>query len=161
MSTRLGSTADKGAMALVLVEDGDGVPSPMPDVGTGLNDEQKAAMKPVRLSEMRKEDEGAWDHSEYTSNLTKGGDQTGRSSASMSSLTSNFTVSSAKDARKKRGKKKPMKFRVYVKDSTRWFEMWCFDPAATTIEDIKFKIFLASGIRPHCKFFFRASCVSL
>lgn len=136
-------------MALALIPGDDAAPSPAPNVATGLNEEQMAAVR--RPAFQRPEDEGAWDHSEYTN--TKRGDMTGRSSASMSSLTSNFTVSSAKDARKKRGKKKPMKFRIYVKDSTRWFEMWCYDPPATTIEDVKFKIFLSTGIRPHCELF--------
>ena len=138
-------------LALVAVDEEDDDTPSIPTVQPGLNTEQQAArnnLTPIKHP-FAKEDEGAWDHSEYT-DPTKG-NMTGRSQTSMSSVTSNFTVNSAKNARRKRGKKKPMKFRIYVKDSGRWFELWCYDPPGTTIEDVKFKLFLGTGIRPHCK----------
>ena len=59
--------------------------------------------------------------------------------------------------RRDRKKGDNIKLRVYSSDLVRWYEVECFDPDNTTIEDVKQLLFFYTGIRPHCK---SAHCVA-
>lgn len=74
-----------------------------------------------------------------------------RSSETAYSIASNLSVGSNKEARKNRSQKNLMKCRVYSKDLLRWFVLTIFDPEITTVEDVKVKIFMSTGLRPHCE----------
>jgi len=138
-------------MALVLVEDGaageHGGGGHIPPLAGDAFPE-----KNVRNNEWHPpEDKGMWSESEYTKRTGGETERTGASNSSYTSIGSNFTVSSNLQARKKRGKKRPMKFRVYCVDLKRWYEIRAYDPSKTSIEELKYKLFLGSGIRSHCE----------